>query len=292
MTTEQVNTPVDSDNIQSDTAADPVGVKTETTASPKVEMRDGKLYIDGNRAYTRDDTNKIAATARQEAERQLLQQLEVDDIKAVKDVIKTIRSTEGNDALNVSALKDAVKRKEQTVEELNNTVKQLKTELVLNKHMTQLHSSMPGSWTEDQKSAVIDLMKARSMIMVEGDTFQIRNGDTFLTQDGERPDYRGAVEIVGRTLGLNFGKNGVAVANGEKIPQESKSDALDEKALQKDPMYRSAYTSVRTSNPMLGRSEITDAMVRQKMEKMSRVGNLAQIGVANSNQNNLPNRRK
>ena len=34
-----------------------------TTATPAVEIRDGKMFVDGVRVYTRDDTNKIAANA-------------------------------------------------------------------------------------------------------------------------------------------------------------------------------------------------------------------------------------
>lgn len=285
-------TPDLSDNQSPDTASVPAGVNAEATDAPKVEMRDGKLFVNGVRAYTRDDTNKIAATARQEAERQLLSQLEVDDLNAVKDVLKTLRSTEGNDALNVSALRDTVKRKEQTVEELNKTVQQLRTELVLNKHMSQLYASMPGSWTEDQRGAVVDLMRARNMIMVEGDTFQIRNGDTFLTQDGERPDYKGAVELIGRTLGLNFGKQGVTVANGEKMPQDRGSDKINEELLSKDPKYRSAYTQIRTYNPQLTRRDITDSMIRAKVDEMAQARNLANMGLMPTNQQTQPNRRK
>lgn len=291
MTTE-VNTDTGTDQSQSATES----VITETT--PRVEMREGKLYVDGARVYSRDDTNRIAATARQEAERNLLTTLEVDNIDSVKEVIKQLRSTgtEGNDTLNVSALKDAVKKKEQTVEELNARVSSLQNELVLNRHMSNLLNSMPSAWSSDQRSAVVDLMKARNMLQIEGDTFAIRNGDSYLTEDGERPDYKSAVEIVGKTLGLSFGKQGVAVASADKssLDGKSKSDALNEESLKSDSKYRSAYALIRSHQPSLTRSQITDSMIRAKMVERSSIGNLSQVGVANTSQtqNKTPIRRK
>ena len=53
-------------------------------------------------------------------------------------------------------------------------------------------------------------MKARGMLHLEGETFAIRNGDTYFTDaTGERPDYAAAVLSVGKTLGLPTTKQGV-----------------------------------------------------------------------------------
>lgn len=271
-------------------------VKSEKTTAPKVEQRDGKLYVDGTRVYTRDDTNKIAATARQEAERNLLTSLEVDSLDSVKEVIRQLRSTspEGNDTLNISSLRDAVKKKEQTVEELQNQLGSLRRELVLNKHLGNLTNAMPTAWTVEQRQAVVDLMNARGMIQVEGDTFAIRNGDGFLTEDGERPDYKAAVELVGRTLGLPFGKQGVAVVNGEKLPEVSKNEAINEELLRTDAKYRAAYTAIRSYQPHLKRSQITDTMIRNKIQERSGSGpvNLSQVGLVNPQTGAPQTRRK
>jgi len=42
--------------------------KSDNTTTPSVELRDGKMFVDGVRVYTRDDTNKIAANAKRDVE--------------------------------------------------------------------------------------------------------------------------------------------------------------------------------------------------------------------------------
>lgn len=275
---EDTNTAVQSDNFGTVTdSANPVDngatdTKSEHGTTPKVETRDGKLFVDGVRVYTRDDTNKIAANAKKEAESRFLNELNVDSLDSVKSVVRTLQETgvaEEGSSLNVNALRDAVKKREATVEELRSENLRLKTDLLLKDHMSNLQNAMPGNWTPDQRAAVVDLMRARNMLAVEGDTFAIRNGDSYLTVDGERPDYAGAVELVGKTLGLQFGKKGVELQLGETgdITSSNKVKAYDQNRVNTDAEYRAAYMNLRQYQPMLKREAITDSMVRKQMEK-------------------------
>lgn len=244
--------------------------KSDLNTTPKVEQRDGKTYIDGQRIYSRDDVNKIGANAKREVESRLLQELNVDSIENVKQVINTLQDSSDpqGTSLNVDSLRDAVKKREATVEELQNQVKSLKTDLMLKDHLGQLNNAMPSAWNADQKGAVVDLMKARGMLAVEGDTFAIRSGDSYLTTDGETPDYNAAVELVGKTLGLNFGKKGVDLQYGETSTDVSgrQTKPLNEERLVDDAEYRAAYMNIRQYQPTVSRSAITDTMVKKSME--------------------------
>jgi len=244
--------------------------KSDKATTPSVEYRDNKLFVDGVRVYTRDDTNKIAANAKREVEQSFLNELNVDSFDSVKSVVKTLQETtpsEEGSSLNVNALRDAVKRREATVEELQQQVKSLKTDLLLKDHMSQLNAAMPSTWSAEQKGAVIDLMKARNMLAVEGDTFAIRSGDTYLTTDGETPDYNLAVETVGKTLGLNFGKKGVDLQYGETVTDSDRgTKPLDDARVNTDAEYRSAYLELRKYQN-ISRESITDAMIKKQMTK-------------------------
>jgi len=271
------NTAVQTDNFGTVTDSATVDngatdTKSEKGTTPKVDVRDGKLFVDGVRVYTRDDTNKIAANAKKEVETRLLQELNVDSFDSVRNVVKTLQETgvaEEGSNLNVNALRDAVKKREATVEELKQQVSKLKTDLMLKDHMGQLQAAMPGNWSNDQRAAVVDLMKARGMLAVEGDTFAIRNGENYLTVDGERPDYVGAVELVGKTLGLQFGKKGVELQLGETadLTNSKAVKSYDLNRVNTDAEYRAAYMNIRQYQPMLKRDAITDTMVRKQMEK-------------------------
>ena len=262
------NVPVTDSATPVDNSADIQSEIKNTTST--VENRDGKLFVDGVRVYTRDDTNKIAANAKREVENSLITELNVDSIDAVKGVVKTLQEstpTEEGSSLNVNSLRDAVKKREATVDELQQQVKSLKTDLLLKDHMSSLNNAMPSNWNADQKGAVVDLMKARNMLAVEGDTFAIRNGDTYITTDGETPDYNAAVELVGKTLGLNFGKKGVDIQYGETSTDDlGKSKALDDNRVNTDAEYRSAYLELRNYQKM-SRDQVSDAMVKKQMTK-------------------------
>lgn len=275
---DDTNTAVQSDNFGTVTdSANPVDnsatdTKSEKGTTPKVEVREGKLFVDGVRVYTRDDTNKIAANAKKEVETRLLQELNVDSFDSVRNVVKTLQETgvaEEGSNLNVNALRDAVKKREATVEELKAQVNRLKTDLLLKDHMSNLQNAMPGNWSPEQRAAVVDLMRARNMLAVEGDTFAIRNGDNYLTVDGERPDYAGAVELVGKTLGLQFGKKGVELQLGETgdLTNGKAVKGYDRNRVNTDAEYRAAYMNIRQYQPLLNRDAITDSMVRKQMEK-------------------------
>lgn len=277
MTEEVQNTVVQSDNTapvtESAESADKMSIDTnsDNIATPSVEIKDGKTYVNGQRIYTRDDTNKIAANAKREAESRFLNELNVDSLESVKSVVQTLQDSTPNEegsSLNVDSLRDAVRKREATVEELTAQVNTLKTELLLKDHMGQLQAAMPNNWSEQQRSAVVKLMKADNMLAVEGDTFAIRNGADFLTTDGETPDYAKAVELVGNNLGLSFGKKGVDIQYGETTTDVSSSKVkpLDDNRVNTDAEYRAAYMNIRQyrSTP---RSQITDSMVKKQMEK-------------------------
>jgi hypothetical protein len=256
---------------------DTTSIESEKTVSkpsaPSVEMRDGKMFVDGVRVFTRDDTNKIAANARRDVESQLLKEFNVDDLKQVKSVVNQLQTAnieEGQQGLDVTALRDAVKKREQTVEELRSELSRVKTDFVLTNHLGKLQNEMPSSWSGEQKTAVIDLMKARNMFAVEGETFAIRNGDDYLTTDGETPDYKTAVETVGKSLGLPFAKKGASVYDADKGDSVKQSvSALNEERIKSDSLYRDAYVRVREKNKSLLRNQISDEMVTKEMKKIA-----------------------
>ena len=242
-------------------------VETVKENSNQPEYRDGKWYLNDKRFYTRDETNMVAKQAEDRAKANILKELDVDDLGQVKKVVNDLRSYNNDEgqSLNVKALKDAVQKKEASLEELQSQVKSLKTELVLKDHLGRLQSEMPSNWTSDQGQAVIDLMNARNMIAVEGDTFALRDGDSFLTTDGETPDYKAAVEKIGKQLNFSFGKKGVDVAYGETETGSSKAKGIDESRLKSDASYRRAYMAIRDYNKNLSRDQITDGMIKKKM---------------------------
>ena len=248
---------------------------TAETKSPKVENREGKTFIDDTRYYTRDDINKIANNSKNEAISNVLKELDVDSLDQVKNVIGQLKGASGEDgttSLDVQALKQAVAKKEATVEELNSRVAELQTELVLKDHMTNLNNAMPEGWDSNQREGVLDLMRARNMFAVENGSFQLKAGNDFLTTDGETPDYSTAIETVGKSLGLKFSKKGVDVVNVDKGVDDGASrntKVLDSKRLENDTMYRSAYMNIRQYKPNLNRADITNNMVVKEMERHS-----------------------
>jgi len=265
--TDSVN-PVD--NVEESTATD---TKSDNNTTPKVEFRDGKTFVDGIRMYSRDDTNKIAASAKHEVEKSILTQLNVDSIDQVKKVVSTLQEVNPQEGqtLNVESLRDAVKKREATVEELKAKVQSLQTDLLLKDHMGKLEAAMPTNWTPSQRQSVVKLMKADGMLAVEGDTFAIRAGEEYLTTDGETPDYAKAVELVGKeVLGLSMGKKGVDIQYGETAGDNSgrQIKPLDELKVKSDTDYRTAYMNIRRYQPNLAREKITDNMVRKQMEKL------------------------
>lgn len=270
-----IDTPVAGENVQTantDAEAETkVEAKSETKASTGVELRDGKMYVDGVRVYTRDDTNRIAANAKKDAESRILSDLEVESFDKVKSVVSQLRDAPEGESLNVQSLKDAVKKREQTVEELRAELQSVKTDYALKSHIGTLKDSMPTAWNSDQKSAVVDLMKARNMLHLEGDVFAIKSGEDYLTVDGETPDYASAVKVVGQTLGLPFAKKGNSVIDVDKTPAgESSSKAIDMTKVNSDAAYRAAYVNLRQQNATLPRDQITNKMVLDQIKRTGR----------------------
>jgi hypothetical protein len=125
---------------------------------------------------------------------------------------------------------------------------------------------MPTQWNADQKSAVVDLMKARNMLHLEGETFAIKNGEDYFTTDGETPDYKLAVEVVGKTLGLPFAKKGVESFDADRQPSKAKETGADVQTLIKsDPNLRNAYVKLRGRGLKAG--DITESKLRSFVEK-------------------------
>ena len=270
-----MDTSVADDNVQTantDAEAETkVEAKSETKDSTGVELRDGKMYVDGVRVYTRDDTNRIAANAKKDAESRILSDLEVESFDKVKSVVSQLRDAPEGESLNVQSLKDAVKKREQTVEELRAELQSVKTDYALKSHIGTLKDSMPTAWNSDQKSAVVDLMKARNMLHLEGDVFAIKSGEDYLTVDGETPDYASAVKVVGQTLGLPFAKKGNSVIDVDKTPAgESSSKAIDMTKVNSDAAYRAAYVNLRQQNATLPRDQITNKMVLDQIKRTGR----------------------
>lgn len=272
MDTASENTEVQTDQTAPVTDTENVTLTQSETTEPKLERKDGKMYVEGvGRVYTRDDTSKIAANAKNEAVNGLLRELDVDSLDQVRDVISTLKShgEEGENSLDVRALKQTVAKREATLEELTAQVGSLKNELLLKDHIGNLNTAMPGSWTPDQKTAVLDLMKARDMFAVEGDQFQLRNGNEYLTVDGERPDYASAVDVIAKTLGLNTGKRGVDVVkvDGSESVDNRTVKPLDETRLKTDAEYRAAYMNLRQYSNA-SRIDISHNMVSKQLDKM------------------------
>ena len=261
----------DSETQEKTSVESEVTTEDKTSKVPSVEQRDGKMFVDGVRVFTRDDTNKIAANARRDTEQSLLKELNVDDLKQVKTVVNQLQTAniEESTSLDVNSLRDAVKKREQTVDELRNELQRVKTDAVLVQHLSQLQNEMPKGWESEQKKAVIDLMKARDMFAVEGETFAIRNGEDFLTTDGETPDYKSAVELIGKNLGLPFSKKGASTFDGDRGDSVKPSNsAINEDRIKNDSLYRSAYVSLRDSNKSMARNQITDGMITKHMKKI------------------------
>jgi len=106
------------------------------------------------------------------------------------------------------------------------------------------------------------------MLAVEGDTFAIRQGNEYLTTDGETPDYSAAVRNVGSTLGLNFGKQGVDLQLGE-VANSTKQDAkapVNMEKVNSNAEYRAAYMRIRKYQNK-GKDVITDSMVKAELQK-------------------------
>ena len=248
-------------------------ISVSSNAKPEVEMRDGRYFIDGQRLFTKAEKDAIAKTTTREVEQRLIAELGVDNLSSVKQVVKELQAaniTEGESSLDITALRNTVAKKEQTVAELKAELEGVKSQYVLDAHVGKLKDAMPSAWTPEQRNSVVKLMNADNMFKVEGQSFHIANGEDFFTTDEGQPNYTAAVEKVGRDLGLQFSKKGVATVDAQTTPVSSRSKELDQGRMKTDHQYRDAYVNLRSSNIGRGQTNITNNMVEAQMAKLRR----------------------
>lgn len=274
-----------SDDIQQDTVVDtgesqtvPETANSEENISvnsneSKVEIREGRYFVDGQRMFTKAEKDAIAKTATREVEQRLVNELGVDSLSSVKQVVKELQTaniTEGESSLDISALKNTVAKKEQTVAELKAELEGVKNQYVLDAHVGKLKDVMPTAWTPEQRNSVVKLMNADNMFRVEGQSFHIVDGEDFITTDEGLPNYTAAVEKVGKQLGLQFSKKGIATVDAQSTPVSNSKKGLDEARMNSEPRYREAYVALRRQNIKLSRDSVTNKMVEDQMTKRQR----------------------
>jgi len=269
------NTVVDTGESQTvpetEVSKESISVSSNAT-KPEVEMKDGRVFVDGQRMFTKAEKDAIAKTTTREVEQRIIAELGVDSLSSVKQVVKELQTaniTEGESSLDVTALKNTVAKKEQTVAELKAELEGVKAQYVLDAHVGKLKDAMPTAWTPEQRNSVVKLMGADNMFKVEGQSFHIANGDDFFTTDEGQPNYTAAVEKVGRDLGLQFSKKGVATVDAQTTPVSNKSSEVDQNRLKSDPAYRNAYVDLRSTG--IGRGGlVNNKTVEAHMAKIKR----------------------
>jgi len=256
---------------ETEVSQESISVSSNAT-KPEVEMKDGRVFVDGQRMFTKAEKDAIAKTTTREVEQRIIAELGVDSLSSVKQVVKELQTaniTEGESSLDVTALKNTVAKKEQTVAELKAELEGVKAQYVLDAHVGKLKDAMPSAWTPEQRNSVVKLMSADNMFKVEGQSFHIANGEDFFTTDEGKPNYTAAVEKVGRDLGLQFSKKGVATVDAQTTPVSGKSSEVDQNRLKTDPNYRNAYVDLRSTG--IGRGgPINNKTVEAHMAKIRR----------------------
>ena len=256
---------------ETEVSQESISVSSNAT-KPEVEMKDGRVFVDGQRMFTKAEKDAIAKTTTREVEQRIIAELGVDSLSSVKQVVKELQTaniTEGESSLDVTALKNTVAKKEQTVAELKAELEGVKAQYVLDAHVGKLKDAMPNAWTPEQRNSVVKLMSADNMFKVEGQSFHIANGDDFFTTDEGTPNYTAAVEKVGRDLGLQFSKKGVATVDAQTTPVSGKSSEVDQARLKSDPAYRNAYVDLRSTGISRG-GPINNKTVEAHMAKIKR----------------------
>ncbi|MDA7807351.1 hypothetical protein N8955_01305 [bacterium] len=256
---------------ETEVSEESISVSSNAT-KPEVEMKDGRVFVDGQRMFTKAEKDAIAKTTTREVEQRIIAELGVDSLSSVKQVVKELQTaniTEGESSLDVTALKNTVAKKEQTVAELKAELEGVKAQYVLDAHVGKLKDAMPSAWTPEQRNSVVKLMSADNMFKVEGQSFHIANGEDFFTTDEGAPNYTAAVEKVGRDLGLQFSKKGVATVDAQTTPVSGKTTEIDQTRLKSDPAYRNAYVDLRSTG--IGRGgPINNKTVEAHMAKIKR----------------------
>lgn len=270
--------PVAETEAQSETLVEEtISVNSET---PTVEIKEGKTYVNGVRMFSRAEKDAVAKIASRDVEQQLLNELGVDSLQSVKQVVKQLQTAniDSENSLDLNALKQSVAKKEQTVAELQAELAAVKSQYVLDRHVSNLKDAMPSAWTAEQKQSVVKLMQADNMFRIEGDSFHIVDGEDFLSTDDGLPNYSLAVEKMGKTLGLPFAKKGVTTVDADTKPVDGRTNrGIDETRLKSDPKYRDAYVQIRTKNTGLSRESITNKMIEDQMSL--HMGSYAQRGL-------------
>ena len=248
---------------------DTISVSSDT---PTVEIKEGKTFVNGVRMFSRAEKDAVAKIASRDVEQNILNDLGVDNLQSVKQVVKQLQTanidSESGSSLDLNALKQSVAKKEQTVAELKAELESVKSQYVVDRHVTNLKDAMPSAWSPEQKSSVVKLMQADNMFKIEGESFHIVDGEDFLTTDDGLPNYNVAVEKMGKTLGLPFAKKGVATVDADSTPVDNKSTrSLNEDRVKTDPRYRDAYVAIRNKNVGLARESITNKMIEDQMSK-------------------------
>lgn len=248
---------------------DTISVSSDT---PTVEIKEGKTFVNGVRMFSRAEKDAVAKIASRDVEQNILNDLGVDNLQSVKQVVKQLQTanidSESGSSLDLNALKQSVAKKEQTVAELKAELESVKSQYVVDRHVTNLKDAMPSAWSPEQKSSVVKLMQADNMFKIEGESFHIVDGEDFLTTDEGLPNYNVAVEKMGKTLGLPFAKKGVATVDADSTPVDKKSNrGLNEERIKSDPRYRDAYVTIRNKNVGLSREQISNKMIEDQMSQ-------------------------
>ena len=248
---------------------DTISVSSDT---PTVEIKEGKTFVNGVRMFSRAEKDAVAKIASRDVEQNILNDLGVDNLQSVKQVVKQLQTanidSESGSSLDLNALKQSVAKKEQTVAELKAELESVKSQYVVDRHVTNLKDAMPSAWSPEQKASVVKLMQADNMFKIEGESFHIVDGEDFLTTDDGLPNYTVAVEKMGKTLGLPFAKKGVATVDADSTPVDNKSNrSINEERIKSDPRYRDAYITVRNKNVGLPRESISNKMIEDQMSK-------------------------
>jgi hypothetical protein len=75
---------------------------------------------------------------------------------------------------------------------------------------------------------------------------------------------------MGKQLGLQFSKKGIATVDAQSTPVSNSKKGLDEARMNSEPRYREAYVALRRQNINLSRDSVTNKMVEDHMTKRQR----------------------
>ena len=118
---------------------DTISVSSDT---PTVEIKEGKTFVNGVRMFSRAEKDAVAKIASRDVEQNILNDLGVDNLQSVKQVVKQLQTanidSESGSSLDLNALKQSVAKKEQTVAELKAELESVKSQYVVDRHVSNL----------------------------------------------------------------------------------------------------------------------------------------------------------